>query len=88
MILVGFSSLDPSNLTPMIPPEFGVSGVLRGATSGFFGFTGKNEVCILVLKIKENKSHELDFVIDVQVLMKLACSQGNPSTLRGTYHNQ
>lgn len=33
------------NLTPLIPPEFGVSGVLRGATSSFFGYIGFDEIC-------------------------------------------
>ena len=28
------------NMTPFIPPQFGVGGVIRGATSSFFGYIG------------------------------------------------
>jgi len=35
------------NLTPLIPPEFGAAGILRGATSSFFGYVGFDEICCL-----------------------------------------
>ena len=47
MTIGGFAMLRPSNLTPFIPPQFGAAGVLRGATSSFFGFVGYDEVCCL-----------------------------------------
>jgi APA family basic amino acid/polyamine antiporter len=34
-----------SNLSPYVPPQFGFAGVLRGATSSFFGYLGYDEVC-------------------------------------------
>lgn len=33
------------NLTPFIPRNLGVSGIMRGATSSFFGYIGYDEVC-------------------------------------------
>jgi APA family basic amino acid/polyamine antiporter len=35
MIIAGFTYFQPSNLVPIAP--YGVSGVMRGATSAFFG---------------------------------------------------
>ena len=35
------------NLSPLIPPQFGVSGVIRGATSSFFGYIGFDEICCI-----------------------------------------
>ena len=35
------------NLTPLVPPQFGVSGILRGATSSFFGYIGFDEICCI-----------------------------------------
>mmetsp|Transcript_2678 Transcript_2678/g.5738 ORF Transcript_2678/g.5738 Transcript_2678/m.5738 type:complete len:683 (-) Transcript_2678:198-2246(-) len=45
MTVGGFLLMQPSNLTPMIPPEFGPSGILRGAVSSFFGYLGFDAVC-------------------------------------------
>ena len=36
---------NPDNMTPLIPPEFGASGVLRGSMSSFFGYLGFDAVC-------------------------------------------
>ena len=33
------------NLTPFIPPQFGAGGVIRGATSSFFGYIGFDGAC-------------------------------------------
>lgn len=41
------------NLTPLIPPEFGASGILRGATSSFFGYIGFDEICCVSGEAKE-----------------------------------
>jgi APA family basic amino acid/polyamine antiporter len=33
------------NTTPLVPPEFGASGILRGSMSSFFGYLGFDAVC-------------------------------------------
>jgi APA family basic amino acid/polyamine antiporter len=35
------------NMSPLIPPQFGVSGIIRGATSSFFGYIGFDEICCI-----------------------------------------
>jgi APA family basic amino acid/polyamine antiporter len=45
MTVGGFFLYDSNNLSPYIPPQFGWTGVLRGATSSFFGYLGYDEVC-------------------------------------------
>jgi amino acid transporter len=45
MIVGGFYFMDADNLTPFAP--FGTAGVMRGATSSFFGYLGYDEVCCL-----------------------------------------
>ena len=47
MIVVGSFYIRPSNWTPFIPPQFGASGVLRGATGTFFGYLGYDEIACL-----------------------------------------
>jgi len=44
--------LQPRNLTPFIPPEFGTAGILRGATSCFFGYLGFDEISCLAGEAK------------------------------------
>ena len=45
MTIGGFLMFNSSNFQPFIPPEFGASGVLRGAISSFFGYLGFDAVC-------------------------------------------
>jgi APA family basic amino acid/polyamine antiporter len=45
MIVGGLYFFDSSNLSPFVP--FGTTGVLRGATSSFFGYLGYDEVCCI-----------------------------------------
>lgn len=45
MTIGGFLLFNSSNFQPFIPPEFGASGVLRGAISSFFGYLGFDAVC-------------------------------------------
>ena len=45
MTLGGLFIMDTSNLRPFIPPQYGVAGVIRGATSSFFGYLGYDGVC-------------------------------------------
>jgi APA family basic amino acid/polyamine antiporter len=48
MIVGGFYFLNSKNLVePDSFAPFGVSGVLRGATSSFFGYLGYDEVCCI-----------------------------------------
>jgi amino acid transporter len=48
MAIMGLILMKPQeNLTPFIPPQFGWSGIFRGATSSFFGYIGFDELCCL-----------------------------------------
>lgn len=51
MTVGGFVLFNKDNLQPFIPPEFGASGILRGAVSSFFGFLGFDAVCVSILLI-------------------------------------
>jgi amino acid transporter len=50
MIVGGFLFFDTKNMTPLVP--FGTTGILRGATSSFFGYLGYDEVCCLASEAK------------------------------------
>ena len=52
MAIGGFVLLVPSNLSPFIPPEFGVSGVMRGATTSFFGYLEFDGICCVAGEAK------------------------------------
>jgi APA family basic amino acid/polyamine antiporter len=45
MTIAGLCLMDTSNLRPFIPPQYGIAGVIRGATSSFFGYLGYDGVC-------------------------------------------
>ena len=45
MTIGGFILFNKSNFVPFVPPEFGPTGVLRGAVSSFFGYLGFDAVC-------------------------------------------
>lgn len=47
MVIAGAFYIRPSNWVPFIPTQFGVSGVLRGATGTFFGYLGYDEITCL-----------------------------------------
>mmetsp|Transcript_35565 Transcript_35565/g.106147 ORF Transcript_35565/g.106147 Transcript_35565/m.106147 type:complete len:597 (-) Transcript_35565:68-1858(-) len=47
MTVGGFLLFRATNLKPFIPPEYGLVGVFRGATSSFFGYVGFDEACCL-----------------------------------------
>jgi amino acid transporter len=47
MTLGGYCLFDSRNYKPLLPPQLGVSGMFRGATSSFFGYIGYDEVCCL-----------------------------------------
>lgn len=41
------------NMVPLVPPQFGAAGVLRGATSSFFGYVGFDEICCIAGEAKD-----------------------------------
>ena len=48
MAVVGLILMQPQeNLKPFLPPEFGIAGIFRGATSSFFGYIGFDEICCM-----------------------------------------
>ena len=51
MTVGGFVLFNKDNFQPFIPPEFGASGILRGAVSSFFGFLGFDAVCVSILLV-------------------------------------
>mmetsp|Transcript_36566 Transcript_36566/g.43686 ORF Transcript_36566/g.43686 Transcript_36566/m.43686 type:complete len:423 (-) Transcript_36566:444-1712(-) len=58
MTILGLILLQPSeNLTPFLPAQFGYSGVIRGATSSFFGYIGFDEICCLAGEAKDPKKN-------------------------------
>jgi len=53
MAVVGLILMQPQeNLKPFLPPEFGISGIFRGATSSFFGYIGFDEICCMAGEAK------------------------------------
>jgi amino acid transporter len=50
MTVGGFCLFQSENLTPLAP--YGTSGILRGATSSFFGYLGYDEVCCIAAEAK------------------------------------
>jgi APA family basic amino acid/polyamine antiporter len=53
MICGGFFLFEPSNMKPLIVPTLGATnGIMRGATSSFFGYLGFDEVCCLANEAK------------------------------------
>lgn len=47
MALGGLTLMQKKNLIPLIPPQYGLAGVFRGATSSFFGYIGYDEICCI-----------------------------------------
>ncbi len=47
MSIASLSLMDKNNLSPMLPAKFGITGILRGSTSSFFGFIGFDEICCM-----------------------------------------
>merc|ERR1712166_597225 len=52
MTIAALTAFDTNNLTPFVPPEYGVGGVLKGGTAAFFGFIGFDEVCCMAGEAK------------------------------------
>ena len=75
MIVGGFILFNPANMKPFIPPEFGVSGVLRGAVSSFFGFLGFDAVCCVAGEaINAERNLPLSIMITLCTVTVLYCA--------------
>eukprot|EP00566_Odontella_aurita_P005858 CAMPEP_0113596604 /NCGR_PEP_ID=MMETSP0015_2-20120614/40445_1 /TAXON_ID=2838 /ORGANISM="Odontella" /LENGTH=580 /DNA_ID=CAMNT_0000504171 /DNA_START=298 /DNA_END=2040 /DNA_ORIENTATION=+ /assembly_acc=CAM_ASM_000160 len=71
VLFMAFGSLyllNPSNLSPLVPPQFGASGIFRGATSSFFGYIGFDEICCMSGEAK-NPSKNLPRAVIASLLI-------------------
>jgi APA family basic amino acid/polyamine antiporter len=60
------------NMTPLIPPEFGASGVLRGSVSSFFGYLGFDAVCCVAGEaINAERNLPLSIMITLGIVTSL-----------------
>jgi APA family basic amino acid/polyamine antiporter len=73
MTVVGLILMKPKeNLHPFIPPQFGLVGVFRGATSSFFGYIGFDEVCCVAGEaINPQKNMPLAIIINLGIVTTL-----------------
>lgn len=63
------------NMTPFVPPEFGAGGVIRGATSSFFGYIGFDEICCISGEaINPTKNVPRAIIITLIVVTTLYCA--------------
>ena len=58
-------------MKPLIPPEFGVQGVLRGSMSSFFGYLGFDAVCCVA---GEAKNAERNLPLSIMITLGLVTS--------------
>ncbi|KAI9907740.1 hypothetical protein PsorP6_016570 [Peronosclerospora sorghi] len=82
IITAGFVFMDARHLSPFIPPRqqldgnlaFGTQGIIRGASSAFFGYVGFDEVCCLAAEAKNpRKVMPLAVITVVLGTMLLSC---------------
>lgn len=72
MVIGGFFLFDGSNFEPFIPPEFGVSGILRGAVSSFFGYLGFDAMCCVAGEaINAERNLPLSIMITLAIVTTL-----------------
>ena len=73
MAIVGMVLMKPrENLTPFIPPQFGWTGIFRGATSSFFGYIGFDELaCMAHEAIDPQKNMPLSIVYTLGIVTTL-----------------
>lgn len=67
------------NLIPYIPPEFGTAGILRGATSSFFGYVGFDEICCLsgeAINPKQNVPRAIIITLLIVTTLYVSASLG------------
>ena len=69
MTVGGFILFNPANMTPLVPPEFGAAGILRGSISSFFGYLGFDAVCCVAGEaINPERNLPLSIVITLCVV--------------------
>ncbi|KAL9183903.1 hypothetical protein ACHAXT_004759 [Thalassiosira profunda] len=72
MTIGGYILFDPSNFKPFVPPEYGASGVLRGAISSFFGYLGFDAVCCVAGEaINAERNLPLSIMITLAIVTTL-----------------
>eukprot|EP00956_Cyclotella_meneghiniana_P044901 scaffold342321_cov103-Cyclotella_meneghiniana.AAC.1 len=71
MMTGGFILFNKDNMSPLIPPEFGVQGVLRGSMSSFFGYLGFDAVCCVA---GEAKNAERNLPLSIMITLGLVTS--------------
>lgn len=72
MIVGGFVLFDRSNFEPFVPPEFGATGVLRGAVSSFFGYLGFDAMaCVAGEAINAERNLPLSIMITLVIVTTL-----------------
>jgi APA family basic amino acid/polyamine antiporter len=67
------------NLSPLIPQQFGTSGILRGATSSFFGYIGFDEICCVSGEVKnpsENVPRAIILTLLIVTVLYISASLG------------
>eukprot|EP00560_Eucampia_antarctica_P007863 CAMPEP_0197824914 /NCGR_PEP_ID=MMETSP1437-20131217/2100_1 /TAXON_ID=49252 ORGANISM="Eucampia antarctica, Strain CCMP1452" /NCGR_SAMPLE_ID=MMETSP1437 /ASSEMBLY_ACC=CAM_ASM_001096 /LENGTH=497 /DNA_ID=CAMNT_0043424721 /DNA_START=118 /DNA_END=1608 /DNA_ORIENTATION=+ len=57
MSIGGLILFKPANMTPFIPPQFGVNGVFLGATKSFFGYMGYDAICCVAGEAKNARKN-------------------------------
>lgn len=63
------------NMTPFVPQEFGAGGIVRGATSSFFGYIGFDEICCISGEaIDPTKNIPRAIVITLVIVTTLYCA--------------
>ena len=72
MTVGGFILFDPSNMKPLVPPEFGAAGILRGSISSFFGYLGFDAVCCVAGEaINAERNLPLSIMITLLIVTSL-----------------
>jgi len=73
MALAGLFLVKPEeNLVPFVPPQFGWSGIFRGATSSFFGYIGFDELaCMAHEAVDPQKNMPLSIVYTLGIVTTL-----------------
>jgi len=77
MIVGGAFYFQSKNLTPFIPKSMGMSGMMRGATSSFFGYIGYDEVCCVAgeaINPQKNMPRAVMLTIGIVTLLTVLAS--------------
>lgn len=69
--------INRKNLIPLVPHEYGVAGIFRGATSSFFGYIGYDEICCIAgeaINPKVNLPRAVMFTLALVTCMYMAAA--------------